>query len=301
MEQQSHQVREVANRGWDARLRVFHAGGVENVDTCVLCTTRYLVFIDTMTTPEMAAAILEHVLPSLSGRQALVINTHVDYDHAWGNAVFASPSGACPAPIIAHHAARARMRSGEVAATLREKQRQDAQLANVRLVEPTIVCDDGLLIDGGDLTLQLVYTPGHTQDHMAVWIPELRTVLAGDAAEHPWPYVGARSNLSTLRQSLRKLVALQPDVVIPCHGGTTDPGLLTRNLSYFDTLESQARALISQGSLPGNWREREDLDTLIGYPFDRALRDQGAEPAATDDFYRACHRNAIIATLTLLS
>ena len=43
-----------------------------------------------------------------------------------------------------------------------------------------------LLIDGGDLTLALLPTPGHTIDHYALYIPEINTLLAADAAELPY-------------------------------------------------------------------------------------------------------------------
>src|SRR5579872_3594342 len=106
---------EVPNNGWDKRLRLFRAG--DEVDTSVLVTARYVVIIDTMATPELAQALLEAALPSLEGRQLLVINTHADYDHCWGNAIFASPSGAYPAPIIAHRLAYERLIGPECAAS----------------------------------------------------------------------------------------------------------------------------------------------------------------------------------------
>ncbi|HZJ49394.1 MAG TPA: MBL fold metallo-hydrolase [Actinomycetota bacterium] len=65
-------------------------------------------------------------------------------------------------------------------------------------------------IDGGDLRLDLVETPGHTEDHVSVWIPQLRLLLAGDAVEHPFPHVllrisaGQQNSLAPLRQ--RELV-----------------------------------------------------------------------------------------------
>ena len=90
---------------------------------------------------------------------------------------------------------------------------------------------------------------------------------------------------------------MQPAVVIPCHGGTSDPGLLDRNLAYFDLVAANARAALAEGGLPGDWQARQDLDALIALPFEDAVAAQGCDPATVSDFYRDAHRRAIRATL----
>ncbi len=297
-EGQQPRLREIPTNGWDERLRLFRAG--DEVDTSVLVTERYVLIIDTMATPELAEALLESVRPSLEGRQLLVINTHADYDHCWGNAIFATPGGVHPAPIIAHERARERLSSAEARESLQQRQQKEPRFANARLVAPTITFTDRLRIDGGDLTLELIPTPGHTEDHIAVWIPELRLVLAGDAAEQPFPYVEEAEALPLLRQSLERLAALNAAIVIPCHGGTIDAALLTRNLAYFDEVERRARGALASGLVSPDWRERADSDEMIGLPYALALQYVGANPAATADLYRSFHLAAVRATLTNL-
>ncbi|HLW01721.1 MAG TPA: MBL fold metallo-hydrolase [Ktedonobacterales bacterium] len=290
---------EVPNKGWDERLRLFKAG--DEVDTSVLVTARYVVIIDTMATPELAQAILESVQPSLEGRQLLVINTHADYDHCWGNAIFAGPDAVYLAPIIAHEQARRRLQSDEARRYLAPRQQAGARFANVQLVAPTITFTDSLRIDGGDLTLELIPTPGHTSDHIAVWVPELSLLLAGDAAEHPFPYVEEAQTLPILRHSLERMAALNAATVIPCHGGTTDPALLTRNIAYFEAVEHHARSALASGLVPTDWHEREDIAEVVGLPYEQALEDVEADPAYNeDDMYRSFHRAAVRATLANL-
>jgi glyoxylase-like metal-dependent hydrolase (beta-lactamase superfamily II) len=288
----------IENSGWDQRLHLFRAG--TEVDTAALVTQRYVVLIDTMATPELAAEIVGTMRPWLEGRQLLVVNTHADYDHCWGNAIFASPGGAYPAPILAHAQARARLRSAEAQASLAERQQQDTRFAQVRLVEPTITFTERLRIEGGDLTLELLPTPGHTEDHISIWIPELRLLLAGDAAEHPFPSVGQAETLPALRASLERLAGLHPAQVIPCHGGTTDTALLTRNLTYFAEVERQAALALGADRVPADWRERADMPELIGMPYEEALRLVGADEAPTSEFYRDAHLAAVRATLAHL-
>ena len=114
---------------------------------------------------------------------------------------------------------------------------QPGRFDDLVLTPPNItVGDEGLTIDGGDLTLILVHTPGHTEDHFSIWIPELRIVLAGDAAEQPWPHVDTPEGIAQARASLVRLQELDPLYVLPCHGDTTEPALLDRNIAYLDAV-----------------------------------------------------------------
>ncbi len=288
----------VPNGGWDERVRLFRAG--DEVDTVAVVTRRYLVLMDTMATPELAAAIVESMQASLAGRQLLVINTHADYDHCWGNATFAAPGGRYPAPIIAHARVSARMQSDETQRYLAARQQESTRFASVQLIAPTITFTERLVIDGGDLTLELLPTPGHTADHCSIWIPELRLLLAGDAAEHPFPFVEESTALPSLRQSLEQLAALHPAMVIPCHGGTTDPALITRNIAYLDLIEHRLRGALASGLVSPDWREREDVPEMIGVPFEEAIHLAGTTPDRVPAFYRTFHLAAIRATLHYL-
>src|SRR5262249_47505665 len=151
------ELSEVPNSGWDVRLRVFRAG--DEVDTFALITARYVVLVDTMSTPELAEHILDRVRADVQGRQLLVVNTHADWDHCWGNAAFTMPRGSTTAPILGHELAAVRLSGPEERETLARKRAEEPRFASVRLVAPTITFRDGLLrIAGGDLTLELLPT-----------------------------------------------------------------------------------------------------------------------------------------------
>ncbi len=287
-------LREVANGGWDVRVRMFRAG--EEVDTFAVVTRRYVVVVDTMATPALAEGIASALAGELAGRGLLVVNTHADWDHCWGNAAFVAES-AQPAPIIGHELARQRMLSEEARRELEARQEKEARFGTVRLVAPEITFRDGLRIAGGDLTLELLPTPGHTPDHVSVWIPELRLLLAGDAAEHPFPYVSSVADVPVLLESLRRLEALGAEVVMPCHGGTTDAGLPARNLAYFAAVERHARAAVEASALPESWRLRADLTELVDYPYEQAVQEVGAEPESVPGFYRDFHIAAVRAVV----
>jgi glyoxylase-like metal-dependent hydrolase (beta-lactamase superfamily II) len=261
----------VPNQGWDERLLVCRNG--EMVDTFIVVTERYVVLIDTVINPATARQMLAFAQPHLTGaRQLLVVNTHADYDHAWGNQIFDGPHAEHTAPIIGTRGCAELLRSAEGAAYLQEMQKKEPALfGEVVLTPPTLLFDEQLTIDGGDLTLELFATPGHTVDHAAIFIPEISTLLAADAAELPFPLARTVEGLPTMRASLAKLAALDAATVLYCHAPVTiGPGLIQQNIRYYDQLEARCRAALANGAPPQPAAD-VDVAALIDYPFADAV------------------------------
>src|SRR5262245_40704473 len=169
-------VRLVPNQSWDARILVCRCGTL--VDTFIVVTERYVILIDTLINPPTAAALLEIAREHLAGRQLLAVNTHADWDHAWGNQAFVGPGAAHPAPIIGSRRCAERRRSERERHKLAEMRASEpGRFDDVVLAPPTVLFEQQLRIDGGDLTLELFATPGHKPDHISVFIPEISTLL----------------------------------------------------------------------------------------------------------------------------
>jgi glyoxylase-like metal-dependent hydrolase (beta-lactamase superfamily II) len=288
----------VPNGGWDERVLVFRNESL--VDVFAVVTQRYVVLVDTLATPAAAAAVLDYLRPRLASRRLLVVNTHADWDHCWGNAVFDGPAARWPAPIIGHRRCRERLASAAARAELAQAQaRAPARFGAVRLVPPSLTFARTLTIDGGDLTLALLHTPGHQPDHLAVWLPEARLLLAGDTAEAPFPSVAGPAGVPALRASLRRLAALAPATLLACHApGVTSPDLLAANAAYLDELERRGRAALARG-LPADLPAGADPAALIGYPAEAAAA--GTLPDGQADYYRRAHGDAIRAMLGWLA
>ena len=87
----------VLNAGWDARILVCRCA--PTVDAFIVVTARYVVLIDTLINPATARTMLALARPHLTtGRTLLVVNTHADWDHCWGNQLFVGPDAEMPAP-----------------------------------------------------------------------------------------------------------------------------------------------------------------------------------------------------------
>ncbi len=146
------------------------------------------------------------------------------------------------------------------------------RFGEVALVPPTLLFEERLRIDGGDLTLELFLTPGHAADHIAIYIPEIGTLLAGDAAELPFPFVESAATLPQLRDSLARMAALEPRVALYCHApGVSSPQLLHDNIAYFDKVEQRCRAALAAGA-PAPPAEGADLEALVGFRLPRPSR-----------------------------
>jgi glyoxylase-like metal-dependent hydrolase (beta-lactamase superfamily II) len=295
----SPQVTALPAAGWDPRViacryELEHEGLLLPMHVFVVVTSRYVVIVDTLINRETGDELAAIARAHLQGRQLLVVNTHADHDHAWGNMAFSDP-GPSLAPIIGTRRCAERLRSEADLAMLRERQaRIPARYGAVRLVPPTIAFDSSLAIDGGDLTLILMPTPGHTEDHCSVWIPEIATLLAGDAAEQPFPFVDW--SVAQLRASLARLEALAPRVALYCHADlSAGPELLARNSAYFEEVEQRCRAALRAGAQP---RSGSDVEALVGFPLEAAL--PSGQQVDHPGFYREAHRAAIRATLAEL-
>lgn len=186
------------------------------------------VVVDTLIRPEDMTPVREML--ASHGRPVIVVNTHADWDHTWGNAAFPDT------PIIAHRLCRAEMlTTGR--RTLAEKQAQEPErYRSVVIVPPTITFAEFMDIDLGGITLSIHHLPGHTVDESVVHLPELGVFLAGDAAEWPIPTTDV-GPLQPWAESLRMWAARDDiTIVIPSHGPVEGIQLLRDNAAYLEAL-----------------------------------------------------------------
>lgn len=130
---------------------------------------------------------LEAILHA-AGRVAAVLLTHRHLDHASGASALARLTGA---PIYA--------------ASPDEGERR---------------ARDGERIGGGDVTLEVVTTPGHSRDHLVFFERSTRALFTGDAVLGRGTSVidPPEGDLSDYLRSLERLRGLDPRVIYPGHG-----------------------------------------------------------------------------------
>jgi len=272
--------------GLDDRIVVVRAG--DEVDAVFVGTERFNVLVDTLGTPSLCRRALDLLADRMRDRPLIVVNSHMDWDHFWGNSAISG------VPIVAHQSAIERLRAPAALQTLEQKRKTEHRFNDVEFVSPTLTFSGGsMTLHGGDLSLHLLHTPGHTPDHLAVWIPELETCLAVDAVEHPIPEVwsSAPEDLRSLRSSLNLIRSLKPKHLVLAHGQTSDPAVLDRNIAYFETIQ-KAVGLLPVSSLPSEGLHEYDgmrLEEFVDLPSEISSEAQ--------EFYRRCHRSNLEAAV----
>ncbi|SFB26519.1 Glyoxylase, beta-lactamase superfamily II [Amycolatopsis marina] len=176
---------------------------------------------------ELAAAVRE-----ITALPWTVMITHAHFDHFFGTRAF------LPCPVWAH--ARCR----DVLADTAEQTRRDwaeryrgegkADLAVLleaaELVLPTGVFTQSIELDlGGRAAVLLHPGPAHTDHDVAVHVPDVGVLFAGDLVEQGAPpSVGSDAHLARWPDALDRLLELGPGTIVPGHGDPVDPEFVTR-------------------------------------------------------------------------
>jgi glyoxylase-like metal-dependent hydrolase (beta-lactamase superfamily II) len=111
---------------------------------------------------------------------------------------------------------------------------------------------DGQCIAAGDDELQVVYTPGHSPDHISLWHAASRTLLCGDLVVKGNTVVIPATSGGSLTQylaSLHRVIELQPARLLPAHGPIIeDPEpLIRRYIDHRLQREAQVLAALREG------------------------------------------------------
>jgi glyoxylase-like metal-dependent hydrolase (beta-lactamase superfamily II) len=291
----------VPNEGWDERILVCRNDPL--VDAFIILTQRYLVLVDTMINPATAEKLVK-IGREKSGdaMSLLVLNTHADYDHCWGNQIFGGEDAPHRALIVGSKASAARFAAPEMEETLAQmKEKEPAIFGDVIPTPPLFLFEDRLEIDGNDLTLELFLAPGHTPDHAALYIPEIDTLLAADAAELPYPMARTVEGLPAMRRSLADLAALDAETVLYCHAPPQlGPQLLHDNIAYFDKVEAACRAALARGVAPDPAPDA-DVIALVDLPYAEAVPDAAPWQNVPESYQTTGHAAQIRMMLAWLS
>ncbi|MEU3218287.1 MBL fold metallo-hydrolase [Streptomyces sp. NPDC006971] len=149
-----------------------------------------------------------------AGNIDLVVNTHWHSDHVGGNALLQA-QGAGIAAGTPEAEAISRRDPGCCAAEY-----LDQPVAPYTVDVPL---DDGQVLRLGDADWEVVRTPGHTPGHLALWQPEERLLVVGDAlSDYDVGWVNLALDgpdaAATALASLKRMADLGPCRILPSHG-----------------------------------------------------------------------------------
>ncbi|MDB4915205.1 MAG: beta-lactamase domain protein [Gemmatimonadetes bacterium] len=187
---------------------------------------------------------LMQAVTTLAPRGGIV--THWHEDHA-GNVPELAASGL---PLVMHAECERLLRERPSIRAYRQIvwDRPNALVAPVRAFDPA--------------PLQIMATPGHTDDHIVAWDPERRIVVSGDL------FLGVKvrvahshESFAALLHSLRAVAALEPRMLLDAHRGPVlnATTLLHAKIGWLDDTIGTIRALHDKGA-----GEREIQHRVLG-------------------------------------
>ena len=239
------------------------------------------MLIDTLFDPGLTQRMLGRMDAEVGLPIRLLVNTHSDGDHVWGNQLLAGIpiiATAAAAHLIREDPPATLVRFQKLAPRLRQLGRLPLPLigslplpvlprlplrelgayvehafgryhfASVRLTPPTQEFSGGLIGDVGGREVRLIEVgPAHTKGDLIVHVPDAGVVFAADilfVGVAPVMWAGPTSNWIA---ALDRILALGPRAVVPGHGpvsGVAGVELLREYLSWVD---AEATRLLAAG------------------------------------------------------
>ena len=218
--------------------RIFYTAPDHRTDRPILAAilgTRLTLMIDAGASPAHAGQFLAELHAATARRPDFVTLTHWHWDHTFGLARVGVPSIAQRA-LTAHlealqglawddAALAERVRAGqEVAFCAEDLAREYGAERDIRIVLPTITFDERLTLDLGGITAELFHAPtDHSDDVMAVYIPEEATLFVSDATG-PALYAAAPHYTAAKVADLVAFIGRFPALhIIESHSMPADP------------------------------------------------------------------------------
>ncbi|WP_331721327.1 MBL fold metallo-hydrolase [Streptomyces sp. NBC_00212] len=234
--------------------------GVWGLANCGLIASQgEALLIDTPYTPALTDNFLA-AARAAAGHAALtrVAVTHANGDHTWGLQQLPD------AEVIATHAAlehqcleptpqqlTALGRDTDPDQPLGRYFRQhfgQFDFSDIRVVSPTTTFTGRLDLQVGSIPVVLHEVgPAHTVGDLIVHLPEQRVVFAGDiafAGDHPPHWAGPLERIS---EACERILALDPEWIVPGHGPLMTPDALREYIAYLDDLSDHADVMHAQG------------------------------------------------------
>jgi glyoxylase-like metal-dependent hydrolase (beta-lactamase superfamily II) len=126
--------------------------------------------------------------------------------------------------IIAHRRAIEEIEQHGVQVLEQMRERMGALAAGTDVLVPDLAVDSRYRLELGDTVIELrSFGAAHSPGDLSVWLPQQRLLIAGDIAFHERLLgIFPDSDVDAWIESFEVMAALEPEIVIPGHGGPTD-------------------------------------------------------------------------------
>lgn len=225
-------------------IYIFTSDRYAQVTASLIVSGNTGILIDAMPYPEEAAQIALLAHRRCPDGVRYIIYTGHEADHTYGAYLFPK------AEVIAHSQCRQQLIEHGQAA-LDHAKNISKEFEHVKLRIPSITFEQGtftLRLPGK--TLEIMPTPGHTPDSLAVLLHEERLLFAGDTIMAV-PTI-ARGNVDQLRESINKVANMQLESIVQGHGEIILRGeikeMMRRSVAYLDNLQAKVHRILESGA-----------------------------------------------------
>jgi glyoxylase-like metal-dependent hydrolase (beta-lactamase superfamily II) len=204
------------------------------------------------------------------GATRLVL-THCHTDHILGGKAFEH------AEVIAHKNAPAVIQRH--LGTFARVWKTTPDEVSRTILRPTILFSGELTIDLGDRTVRLLYTPGHSEDHISVYVDDQQLLIAGDAVVNGIIPAFSDGDSRILQSTIEGLLRYPIKGLLPGHGFFIDgeknvQSTLHWITGYLTNVRAGVRAAQATGASRDAAIAAADFDRLVGdrLPVDKMLQ-----------------------------
>jgi cyclase len=274
-------LEEIGDGSW-AYVQLDGSWGLNNAG--VLAGGEGVVLIDTCFTERRTRDLLAAVDGLGRGPVRTLVNTHHHGDHTHGNWLVPG------ATVVGHERCREEVLAS---GTISEAVFPGVDWGEVRVRAPFVTFTEQLTVWVDDLRVELLFVgPAHTTNDVVAWVPDRRTLFAGDLVFNGGtPFVVMGSVAGSLT-ALERLEDLGPETIVPGHGPVCGPDALASQRAYLRMVSDLADEAAAGGVAPveaareadlGEFAAWHDPERLVGN-LHRALAERwGLEPGGTLD------------------
>ncbi|MDO8634764.1 MAG: MBL fold metallo-hydrolase [Dehalococcoidia bacterium] len=206
-------------------------------------TSGGVVVIDTPQMPTDAIKWRDEI--AKKGEARYIINTEHHPDHITGN--FFIPGTVVSSQIVKSMFS-SMLKIPGIQAMVKDKDPEGILLMEgYQPRPPTITFSDRLTLYLGEHSFELIRMPGHTEGQVGVFVPQEKVMFTGDNFANGWqPSMNFSCPLEWI-ESLKKIEAMEVEVVVPGHGKIGDKKSVRIFREFIQECVDTVRQAISQG------------------------------------------------------
>lgn len=231
-------IRKIGNRGL---LFTYDDLGIPTNIYVIVTENKYFI-IDTYLGEDIVREIDRYLKDNYGIKENIVINTHSDWDHIWGNSYFANDT------IIAHRYCREDIiKNGEYYLEKYSEYKRGFKY----LALPNIIFEEKIIFP--EEHIEIFYSKGHSLDSISIYDSEERILYGGDNIEKPIPHIQSK-DIKSYIETLDNYLKMEIDIVLGGHILVEDKSIIVENKLYLENIYN----VIDMQIIDGKYSEIHD-------------------------------------------